>query len=58
MDIKKFTKNDILYIKAKIKASKLLYTFSLHTFILIKSELYVSDSIYSESVSNEFKNVF
>ncbi len=58
MIVKKFTNNDILYIRAKIKASKLLYTFSLYTFILIKSELYVSDSIYSESVSNEFKNVF
>ena len=58
MDIKKFTKNDILYIKAKIKASKLEYKFSLYTFILIQCELYVSGSIYSESVSNEFKNVF
>ena len=58
MAIKKFTNNDILYIRAKIKASKLLYTFSLHTFILIQRELYVSGYIYSESVSNEFKNVF
>ncbi len=58
MAIKKFTKNDILYIRAKIKASKLEYKFSLYTFILIQRELYVSGSIYSKSVSNEFKNVF